>query len=133
MNKVNSTMEVLIVCRCILLLSLLIVSVLWFGLPSYEMYMSKRIIFSEEKIDFDRENPPAMAVAHIPLHPPYNAEKRDTCIFTYNASYEKVTECFNKYLSNLTDIVQSEKVFDDQLTSIGISLLMLLMSKQLIL
>ena len=112
-------MNLLKILRIWLLFTLLVISVLLFGSPSYEMYMSKRIVFSDEKVDFDLKRPPAIVIAHIPLYPPYNQHKVDECKTTYNTSYDRTVECFDKKLSNLTDILQSERGHENQMTSSG--------------
>ena len=57
--------------------------------------------------------------ATIPVKPPSNEDIMKSCINTYNKSYDKVTECLNENLSNLTDIVHSGKFIKEQITSSG--------------
>ena len=87
-----------------------------FGKPSYEMYNSRRIVASEEKVEFNKDKPPAIVVAHIP---PNNYEKIETCKETYNTSLSKAVDCINNNLSILTDILQTSRLFKNQINSSG--------------
>ena len=112
-------MKILIIFRIILLLTLLVFSCFIFGKPSYEMYNSRRIVASEEKVEFNKDKPPAIVVAHIPLDPPHNYEKIETCKETYNTSLSKAVDCINNNLSTLTDILQTSRLFKNQINSSG--------------
>ena len=89
----------------ILFISLLFtIYMVLFGLPSLETYLEKRMVFSEQKVDFDPNRPPAIMVSHIPLGESNNYKAVEDCFAKYNDSYDDSVICINKKLANISGI-----------------------------
>ena len=94
----------------VLLVKILFISFLFtiylvfFGLPSLETYLEKRMVFSEQKVDFDQNRPPAIMVSHIPMGESNNYKTVEDCFAKSNDSYDDSVICINKKLANLSGI-----------------------------
>ena len=105
-------MKVIILLRFSLFLTLLVASCIFFGAPSFEMYVSKRIVFAEEKVDFDTKKPPAIMISHIPEKRPRNAENISACKRNSNNSFPRAIDCINTKLSNLSDMLKKRELYE---------------------
>ena len=79
----------------------------YFGLQSYIMYSERRVMFTDEMVDFRQDKPPAILIAHTPLKPKKNSYVIVSCINENKheeKGYEQAVKCIDKNLKNETEI-----------------------------
>ena len=88
----------------------------YFGLQSYIMYSERRVMFTDEMVDFRQDKPPAILIAHTPLKPK-NVHVISSCIKENKLEekgYAQAVKCIDKKLKNETEIsVDSTREADD--------------------
>ena len=88
----------------------------YFGLQSYIMYSERRVMFTDEMVDFRQDKPPAILIAHTPLKPK-NVHVIGSCIKENKQEekgYAQAVKCIDKNLKNETEIsVDSNREADD--------------------
>ena len=78
----------------------------YFGLQSYIMYSERRVMFTDEMVDFRQDKPPAILIAHTPLKPK-NVHVISSCINESKheeKGFEQAVKCIDKNLKNKTEI-----------------------------
>ena len=79
----------------------------YFGLQSYIMYSERRVMFTDEMVDFRQDKPPAILIAHTPLKPKKNSHIIGSCIKENKQEekgYAQAVKCIDKNLKNETEI-----------------------------
>ena len=97
-------------CKIIFICTLLILFIKYFGLPSFNRYLEKRVVFTDELVNFEHKRPPGMIVAHASLA----ADQKNAPIIKHclnlpdtEANYQLAVECINGKLTS------KEKLFMD--------------------
>ena len=96
--------------KIIYFITLLSLFTYFFGLQSFYMYSEHRVMFTDEMVDFSKEKPPAILVAHAPASKPKNIDIIIECLKEYKhqeeKEYAKAVKCIDKNLKNETDIFE---------------------------
>ena len=83
----------------------------YFGLQSFILYSERRVMFTDELIDFRQDKPPAILIAHTPLKPK-NTDTINSCLnvtikkskHNEEKEYEEALKCIDRSLKNETEI-----------------------------
>ena len=118
--------------KIIYVTTLLCLFTYYFGLQSFILYSERRMMFTDEMIDFRQDKPPAILIAHTPTKPK-NVDTIKSClnvtikenIHNEEKEYEEALKCIDKNLKNKTEIfvdLKNEKEFlkDFETVKIGI-------------
>ena len=89
--------------------TLLSLFIYYFGLQSFSMYSEKRMMFTDEMIEFRQDKPPAILIAHVPVEPG-NYDVIGSCLEDSKnygeKEYGETVKCIDKNLTNKTIIFE---------------------------
>ena len=90
--------------KCTFVSVLILVCIIYFGIPSLKKYLERRTIFTEEKIPYDDGYSPELVVHSLKF-----LEKRiPTCINENSDAYEAALKCINLSINSKEDMLPSE-------------------------
>ena len=97
--------------KIIYVTTLLCLFTYYFGLQSFILYSERRVMFTDELIDFRQDKPPAILIAHTPLKPK-NTDTINSCLnvtikknkHNEEKEYEEALKCIDRSLKNETEI-----------------------------
>ena len=101
------------ILKVLFLLCLITLFLSFFGLPSLSRYLERRYVFSDDKVYFDLNRPPAIIVYHVPLNETANGNAGviEKCI-NKNEDYEKSIKCVNENLPDRNEIILQDQPKD---------------------
>ena len=101
------------ILKVLFLLCLITLFLSFFGLPSLSRYLERRYVFSDDKVYFDLNRPPAIIVYHLPLNETANGNAViiEKCI-NKDDDYQKSIKCVNENLPDKNEIFLQDQSTD---------------------
>ena len=102
------------ILKIIFFICLITLFLSFFGIPSLSRYLEKRYVFSDDKVDFDLNKPPAIVVYHTPINETTNGNSiiTENCINNTGDDYEKSILCVNENLLDQNEIIINKQSRD---------------------
>ena len=100
--------HIIVSLKALYIATLLSLFTYYFGLQSYILYSERRVMFTDEMVDFRHDKPPAILIAHTPIEPK-NIDLISSCVKENKQDEEKgyarTVKCIDKNLKNKTEIL----------------------------